>query len=330
MLSTRFTETVGCTVPIQNAGMGELSTPDLAMAVAAAGGLGMIGTPMVPPEVLRQRADRLAAAPGVTGINFLVEFTDLACVEIAASRVRVVEFFYGAPDAELVARAHQGGALVSWQVGDADEGRAAQDAGCDLIIAQSVEAGGHVRGKLALLPLLDGLLDAVDIPVLAAGGIATPRAVAAALAAGADGVRVGTRFVAAAEADAHPLYVDALLAARGEDAVYTEAFSGLWPVPHRVLRSCITAAEGLADETIGEATIGGSRMAIPRFSAPPPGRDMTGHPEAAALYAGQGVGSVTTVEAAADIVRALSDGAADLLARRSQTLLRHDRAVQLV
>ena len=93
------------------------------------------------------------------------------------------------------------------------------------------------------------------MPVLAAGGIGTGRAMAAALAAGADGVRVGTRFVAATEAAAHPEYVAALIASQAEDTIYTTAFSRSWPdAPHRILRSCITAAEAFQGDTVGEIT----------------------------------------------------------------------------
>ena len=120
--------------------------------------------------------------------------------------------------------------MAAWQVGDAEEARRAQDAGCDLVVAQGVEAGGHVRGTIALLPLLDAVLDATpDIPVVAAGGIGTPRAMAAALAAGADAVRVGTRFVATEEADTHPEYAQALVDAGPEDTVLTTTFSFMWP-----------------------------------------------------------------------------------------------------
>src|SRR2546426_755377 len=108
------------------------------------------------------------------------------------------------PDAELVEIAHAGGALVSWQLGSAAEATAAERAGCDLIVAQGTEAGGHVRGKIGLLALLGEVLPSVKVPVVAAGGIGTGRAMAAALAAGASAVRVGTRFVAAEEAGTHP------------------------------------------------------------------------------------------------------------------------------
>ena len=163
------------------------------------------------------------------GVNFLLPFLDPDAVDLAASRARLVEFFYGDPDSDLVNRGHAAGALVAWQVGSVSEASAAAEAGCDVIVAQGTEAGGHVRGKLALFPLLEQVLGMVGVPVVAAGGISTGRTVAAALAAGADAVRVGTRFAAARESAAHPDYVEALLRAAGEDTVLTEAFGVDWP-----------------------------------------------------------------------------------------------------
>ena len=137
----------------------------------------------------------------------------------------VVEFFYSDPSAEFVQIVHDHSALASWQVGSADEARKAAAVGCDMIVAQGSEAGGHVRGTVGLVHLLCEVLEAApEVPVLAAGGIGTGRAMAAALAASAAGVRVGTRFLAAAEADVHPIYVDALIAAGAEDSIYTRTF----------------------------------------------------------------------------------------------------------
>src|SRR5204863_396936 len=132
-------------------------------------------------------------AGSAVGVNFLVPFLDPTAVEAAADRCPLVEFFWGDPSAELITHVHAGGAKAGWQIGSGDEARAAVDAGCDLIVAQGIEAGGHVRGTTGLLPLLDEVRAAVDVPVIASGGIGTGRAMAAALAAGADGVRVGTR-----------------------------------------------------------------------------------------------------------------------------------------
>ncbi len=317
MLETAFTRLIGCRVPLQLAGMPGVTTPDLVAAVADAGGLGMLGAGRLPPPALAALLDDVRRrTTGAVGVNFLVPFLDRECVAVAASRARVVEFFYGDPDPALVALAHAGGALASWQVGSLEEARAAARAGCDLIVAQGSEAGGHVRGRIGLLPLLGDVLDAVRVPVVAAGGIGTARAVAAALAAGAAAVRLGTRFVAAAESGAHPDYQAALLAARAEDTVLTEAFSVMWPhAPHRVLRSCIAAAEAFPGEVTGTFRLGDAELPLPRFAVPCPLRDTTGAIAAMALYAGESVSAVRRIEPAADIVAALTSGAAALLAR---------------
>jgi NAD(P)H-dependent flavin oxidoreductase YrpB (nitropropane dioxygenase family) len=295
--------------------MGGIAMPPLALAVAEAGGLGMLGAPMIPPPVLAEMLDTLAThTRGAFGVSFLMPFLDRDAVAVAATRARVVEFFYAEPEAALVETVHAGGALACWQVGSVEEAVAAARAGCDLVVAQGMEAGGHVRGRMGLLPLLGGVLDAVDVPVIAAGGIGTARSVAAALAAGADGVRVGTRFVAAAECDAHPGYVDALVSARPEDTVVTEHFGVMWPhAPHRVLRSAVAASEAFPGEVVGEMDLLGVRQPIPRCGVPCPTRGTTGTIGAMALYAGESVGAVRGVTPAADIVRELIDGAEGLL-----------------
>ena len=256
------------------------------------------------------------------GVNFLVPPMflngtstrppfDLKCIEIAARAAKVVEFFYGEPERRFVEMVHAGGALACWQVGSREEAIAAARAGCDFVIAQGVEAGGHVRGTIPTMTLLGEVISAVDVPVLAAGGIGTGRAMAAALAAGADGVRIGTRFVAAAEAAVHPEYVAALIAAEAQDTAYTEAFSVGWPnAPHRVLRSCIAAAEAFQGDVVGETTrLDGTRMPIPRFQIGVPDKTTTGAIAAMSLWAGESVGAVKRIQPAAEIVRELVEEA---------------------
>ena len=150
--------------------------------------------------------------------------------------------------------------------------------------------------------------------MVAAGGIGTARGMAAVLAAGASGVRVGTRFVATHEANAHPTYVDALLRASAGDTILTTAFSVMWPdAPHRVLRSCVEAAEAVKGDIVGEMPMGGMRIPVPKFAVPSPSRDTTGTIEAMALYAGESVGAVTAVVSAGEVVRELAEGAERLL-----------------
>ena len=315
MLATRFTELVGCSVPVQSAGMPGISTIELVAAVAGAGGLGMLAAPLMSPEALEQALDELRnRAPGAFGVNFLVPFLDADCVTIAARGSSVVEFFYGDPDPQQVERVHSLGARASWQVGSVDEALAAERAGCDLVVVQGTEAGGHVRGETSLLPLLSQVLERVGIPVLAAGGIATARDLAAVLACGASGARIGTRFVATAESGAHPFYVQSLIDASPRDTCITEAFSVMWPnAPHRVLRASIAAAEALTDDVAGEAHIGGRAIEVQRLSVVCPTVETTGRVEAMALYAGESVAGIRSVRPAAEIVAELASGAERLL-----------------
>jgi NAD(P)H-dependent flavin oxidoreductase YrpB (nitropropane dioxygenase family) len=305
----RFTELVGCRVPVQLAAMGGgVTTPELVTAVGRAGGLGMLQRGQA--ETFGRRVDEIErAAAGPFGVNFVpaLGHGGREEIELVSSRARLVEHFWAEPDPSLVALVHAGGALAGWQVGSVEEARRAADAGCDLVVAQGVEAGGHVRGTTPLLELLADVLQAVDVPVVAACGIATAQAAQAAFAAGADAVRVGTRFLATRESGAHPEYVEALLAAGPGDTVLTTAFGVGWPdAPHRVLASAVAAVAALDGETVGEVAIGGERRPLPRFAARTPSRDVTGTIAAMPLYAGEGVGDVTEVVDAADVVRELA------------------------
>jgi NAD(P)H-dependent flavin oxidoreductase YrpB (nitropropane dioxygenase family) len=328
MLMTRFTELVGCSVPLQQAGMGRgIANPRLAAAVANAGGLGMVsvyGSGYTPAVVAHMLDSARKQTTGAIGANFLMVGVDpvLAneCVAAAARSARVVDFFWGDPDPALITTVHAAGALACWQVGSQEEAVAAAEAGCDFIIAQGIEAGGHVRGGIGVLALLDQVLRAVDVPVLAGGGIGSGRALAAVLAAGAAGARVGTRFVAAEEADAHPDYVQALMDAQAQDTVYTESFSVGWPnAPHRVLRSCISAAEAYQGDVVGEDVDPntGMRRIIPRWAPLPIHTGVTGAIQAMPHWAGESVGGVKKAQPAAEIVRELADEAEQLLRRWS-------------
>jgi NAD(P)H-dependent flavin oxidoreductase YrpB (nitropropane dioxygenase family) len=295
--------------------MGGMNPPALVAAVSSAGGLGMFGSADLPAEAVVQqcKAARDLTA-GKFGVNFLMPFITREAVEAAARHADVVEFFYGAPDPTLVdvVRKHQ--KLAFWQVGSIEEAIAAEQAGCDFIVAQGVEGGGHIRGSLALLPLLEGVLDAVSVPVIAAGGIGTARAVAAVLAAGACAARVGTRFLAASESDAHCEYVHALIDAGSNDTELTDAYGVMWPdAPHRVLKSAIDAARGHPDEVVAQMDLGQGLQPVPKWLVAPPDKTATGNVRAMALYAGQSVGAVKSIQPAAEIVRELSEGAERLL-----------------
>jgi len=264
---------VGCIVPVQLAAMGGVGTTELAAAVSGAGGLGMVPAGTQP-------------GTGPCGVNFLMPFASLDDIAAAAGQCRVLEFFYADPRADVVSAAHGAGAVAGWQVGSVAEAVAAETAGCDYVVAQGTEAGGHVRGSQGLDDLLAQVLSSVRIPVVAAGGIATAERTAAVIRSGADAVRVGTRFVASPESGAHPDYVRMVLAATADDTVLTEWFSDGWAnAPHRVLRSSVAAAQ----KTGWKGTL-------------PPHRGVDRDPSDMAMYAGTGVGDVNRSQPAAEVV----------------------------
>ena len=272
---TRFTELVGCEWPVQLAGIGGgAAGSDLAAAVQAAGGLGMVSSGEEVPDA-------------GCGVNFLVPFLTSADDVVASARgAHVVELFYGPPDRELVEAARRAAPIVGWQVGSVAEAAGAEQAGCDYVVVQGTEAGGHVRGVEPLDVLLPAVIEHIRVPVVAAGGIATAERVVQVLALGADAVRVGTRFLVCPEAWAHDDYKANLIAASAGDTVLTEWFDAGWPnAPHRVLRAALEAARR-------------SGWRDPQ----PPHRDSTGSVAAMAQYAGTGVGAVTAAEPAATVV----------------------------
>jgi NAD(P)H-dependent flavin oxidoreductase YrpB (nitropropane dioxygenase family) len=317
---TPFTRLVGCSVPLQQAGFGSSLNVPLAAAVGRAGGLGTLGGTLGDVAVLAAACDEHEARAGdaPVAVNFIEPFFDrdrqMEMLAVAAERCALVEFFYGEPDPALVAAIKEGGALAGWQVGSVAEARRAEATGVDIVTLQGIEAGGHVRATRSLWPMLAEALDVVGAPIVAAGGISSPRAMAAALAAGAAGVRLGTRFVATVEADFHRDYKALLVEADGDATVYTERFRELWSdAPHRVLRRSIAAAEAREGPTVGTMSAGKKRIDVPRFAGFAPVADAEGEIEAMACFAGEGVGSIDSIRPAGDIVTEFSTEAAALL-----------------
>ncbi len=294
--SNRFCALVGVERPLQQASMTRVSTSALVAAVSNAGALGMVAVGRSPVAQVMSQLDELEVLTSKPfGAGFIVRFLNRETLESVAERVRVLEFFYEWPDASLVLP----GTITGWQVGTVDEAKAAVDVGCAFVIAQGVEAGGHVRSTVPLNALLDAVRSSVDVPIIAAGGIGTAADVRAAFALGADAVRIGTRFLGASEVDIHPLYRSALIEAVADDAQYTDLFSVGWPdAPQRVLASAISAARADGLDPVGH--LGNSPL--PRRGTTPPVTATTGHIEAMALYAGRSVGSVTGISPAAQII----------------------------
>src|ERR1700757_4284799 len=223
-MQTRFCERVGVELPIIQAPMGGAAGPALAAAVSNAGGLGMLVPWRADLDTVRRQIREIRALTARPfGVNLNLEFPQQERLEVCLEeRVPVISFFWRDPGA-LVQRAKAAGATVLHTVASAEDARRAVDAGVDIVVAQGWEAGGHVRGTVASLPLVPAVVDAVgDRPVVAAGGIADGRGMAAALALGAAGVWIGTRFLASEEVSIHPEYQRRILAASENDTGYYE------------------------------------------------------------------------------------------------------------
>lgn len=241
-MRTRLTELLGIEHPVMLAGMGGVAYSALAAAVSAAGGFGCLGASTMNAEML---AAEVAAVRKATdrpfGVDLLTAFPDQLAAQVALLVEGGASLFVaglGVPTA-VIDRCHRHGVLVASMCGKVAHAVRAVDAGCDLVVAQGTEAGGHT-GQVATLPLVPLVVDAVGdrVPVVAAGGIYDGRGLAAALTLGADGVWVGTRFIATPEARAVAGYKDRLLATGEDGTMVSRAYSGK---PMRVLRNEYTA-----------------------------------------------------------------------------------------
>jgi nitronate monooxygenase len=309
MLSTSLTTRLHIQHPVVQAGMGGVACADLVAAVSNAGGLGMLGMIRRSPDFIRDQIRKTRALTRQPfGVNLVpvvpapegIEAQFDVCVQ---ERVPVVSLFWCDP-APFVERCHSAGILVMLQVGSADEAKRAVEAGVDIVVAQGMEAGGHVRNQVGLVSLVPAVVDAVAVPVVAAGGIADGRGLAAALALGAAGVWVGTRFVASEESESHPDYKKRLVAARETDTVYTEMFHLGWPphAPHRVLRNALTEGAPPPAGIVARVDVGGRTLELPAFSSGGPTIHTEGQTELMANYAGQGVALIHEIVPAGRIV----------------------------
>jgi nitronate monooxygenase len=318
---TALLQRLGVDLPVVQAGMGGgLARHELAAAVSAAGGLGTIG--FLPPDDLRRE---IAAARRVTerpvAVNLLLPFARAGHFE-AASQADVIVTFWGGPKRRT---------SKTWihQCGSVKEALTARQAGADGVIAQGVEAGGHVRGTLPAAQLLARVREAVpdDYPVLSAGGVADASDAKTRLDAGAEAVACGTRFLMTGESGAHAGYKARLVEGRG--TILTELFGAGWPAPHRVVPNQATA-RWLGPDPRGPRWLRiFHRATAPALSRMPmsvqlrlaatqkPSRPMFGPAaatsegppnliDAGPLYAGECVDRIADIRPAAELVRELA------------------------
>jgi len=321
-MSTWLTDRLGLTVPVVAAPMAGVSGGELAAAVSAAGGLGMVGVGPAADESWVREQLRLASGPGRPyGVGLLAwslpdqpAVLDLLLADTADQpwrRPALVSVSFGVY-APYVRPLQEAGIAVATQAGTVADARAAQDAGVDVVVARGSEGGGHGRDQVATLPLLQAVLDRVHLPVLAAGGIGTSRGLAAALAAGAAGAWAGTAFLTCREAltadavAAHLAGVEETGTAYG--TVFDTASAAGWPAEFggRAVRN------EFFDTWRGrEAELATDQQALQRFRSAREAVDLS----AMAVYAGQGVGLLDGSRPPAAAVVAELAGAAGLLRR---------------
>ncbi len=328
-MRTTICDRLGIDVPIIQAPMGGASCPALAAAVSNAGGFGMLALSWHSIDGVREdirRTKQLTSRP--FGVNLILAFPQDDRLAVCLDEgVALISFFWGDP-APFVDRVHQAGALVASTVSSAAEARRAAEAGVDFLIAQGWEAGGHVRGEIATLPLVRSVVEAVGShPVLAAGGIVDGAGLAAIFAMGASGAWIGTRFLASAEASVHSRYKELLLKADETATVHTSLFDIGWPdAPHRVLRNStyemwVAAGRPASGTRPGENEMlaKGPYGAMLRYSSTTPGPGAEGDIDGLSLWSGQGVGRIDTILPAAAIVRELIDDCDRILVRLGQS-----------
>lgn len=312
---------LGCTIPIVSAGMGGVARSELVGAVTEAGGFGFLGMVREPVSLIRTEVAALRGR-GVErfGVNLIPAATDPRLFEEQISvcldlGVPVVGLFWDV-SLKVVARLRAARIIVACQVGSRAEAQAVEQAGAQIIIAQGVEAGGHVRGDRRLHDLVPEIVAETRLPVLAAGGLADGGDLATVLSLGAQGAVFGTALIATPESYAHPYHKQRLLDAHGTDTVLTEVFHINWPVGAkvRVLENSVTRGEH-DNSPANDTSIIGDEAGRPiyLFSTESPLRSMTGTFEAMALYAGMGVGQITEIVGAAERVRAIATEAERLL-----------------
>ena len=342
-LRTPLCDLLGIDVPILSAGMGSVAGPELVAAVSGAGAFGVLGVSGASPGAVGARIKKVRElTPRPFGANVIIdevgwaasdEDRELVRAEVMTAidaSVAAVVLFWG-DAAPYVDPAHDRGVKILLQVGSVVEAERAAAAGVDAVIAQGVEAGGHVRGTTSIWELLPAVVRAVSpLPVLASGGIGDGRGIARAIELRAQGVSLGTRFVASEESRAHSEYKRRIVNSVATDTVYTtDLYDISWPgAPTRTLRNRTFAEWDAAGRPApgqrpGEGTnVGklrlpsGESLELPRYGgAGSPLVGFEGDLDYMAMWAGESVEFVKEILPAAEIVRRLAQDAASALNR---------------
>ncbi|KUL62341.1 MULTISPECIES: NAD(P)H-dependent flavin oxidoreductase [unclassified Streptomyces] len=303
---------LGLETSLLQSGMGGVAGTELACAVSEAGAAGCAGGYKLVGGALSAMLERLTAGTDrPVGVNLIPEVVEPAALDRQVAQVldetprRVYLSFFGMPKDAVLARLAAAGRRTVVQVGTVEDGvRAA--ALSTVVVAQGIEAGGHLLGTSLRDDLVGALRTlAPEACLVAAGGIGSPEEAARAVAAGADGVLLGTAFVVARESRAHARFKSAVTGAEASDTVITDVYEIGWPGRrHRVLATAVTADPHQPAKFIGRTVVEGKPYLVARFSAAAPTEATSGRIEEMALYCGNSCGAITDEVPAADVVAA--------------------------
>lgn len=304
---------LGTEVALLQSGMGGVAGAELACAVSEAGAAGCVGGYKLAGDALSAILERLVEGTGrPVGVNLIPEVVgpeelDLQLAQVLAETPsRVYVSLFGMPEDDAVfERVAAAGRHTVVQVGTVEDGVRAAGHGA-VVVVQGIEAGGHLLGTARRDELVSALRDRLpDACLVAAGGIGGPVEAARAMAAGADGVLLGTAFVVAHESRAHGRFKSLVTGADESDTVITDVYEVGWPGRrHRVLATTVTADPGQPKKFIGRTVVEGKPYLVPRFSAAVPTEATSGRIEEMALYCGNSCTGITAEASAADVVAA--------------------------
>ena len=329
MIHTPLCDLLGIRVPIMQAPI--QGSPALTAAVAEAGAFGMLGVGWHTlddiRQVVRETRERTGRPFGANLVLWEPQHERLAV--LLEERVGLVSIFWG-DAAPYIPAIHAAGALAAVTIGSAEEAYRAAQAGADLVVAQGWEAGGHVWGRVATLPLVPAVVDAVaPLPVVAAGGVGDGRGLAAVLVLGGAGIWIGSRFIASCESEYQALYKQRIVAAAETEPLHGDVFDAEWKkAPHRVLVNSTVQGWLDAGSPAGQSRPGAGEIiawtpdgdGIERYSIMEPAAELRGDTEALAMYAGQSAGVIRAVQPVQEIVTSIVETAERSLKRLSSSL----------
>lgn len=310
-MKTRISELLGVEYPIIQGGMAWVAEHNLAAAVSEAGGLGLIGAANAPAEVVREeirKARELTKKPFGVNIMLMSPYADEVAKVVAEEGVKIVTTGAGNPG-KYMKMWKDAGIKVIPVVASVALARMMEKAGADAVVAEGTESGGHI-GEATTMTLVPQVVDAVSIPVIAAGGIADGRGIAAAFMLGAEAVQMGTRFVVAKESIVHDNYKQRVIKAKDIDSAVTGRSHGH---PVRCLRNQMTReytrleAEGKSFEELEYLTLGALRKAV-----------MEGDVTNGTVMAGQIAGMVTKEQTCKEMIEEMMEQATKLLGRQEK------------